>query len=113
MAYNEYLQERIESVLNDRNIPFRSIKMMGGLCYMIDEKMCLGIVKDELMARVGAEAAKDLLKKKGARQMDMTKRPMNGYLFVEPEAIDYESDLEFWIDQCLAFNPQATSSKKK
>lgn len=113
MAYNKYLQERIESVLNERNIPFRSIKMMGGLCYMIDEKMCLGIVKDELMARVGAEAANDLLKKDGARQMDMTKRPMTGYLLVEPEAIDYETDLEFWIDQCLSFNPQATSSKKR
>ena len=53
MAYDEYLHERIESVLNAKNIPFEAKKMMGGLCFMVDDKMCLGIVKNELMARVG------------------------------------------------------------
>jgi hypothetical protein len=45
--------------------------------------------------------------------MDFTKRPMKGYLFVEPASIDFEKDLEFWIDKCLAFNPHAKSSKRK
>lgn len=45
--------------------------------------------------------------------MDFTKRPMKGYLFVEPEGFDFEEDLEFWIDKCLAFNPEAKSSKKR
>lgn len=113
MAYNEYLQERIESILNDKKVVFEAKKMMGGLCYMVDEKMCFGVVNDDLMARVGPDRFEELLEKEGARLMDFTKRPMKGYLFVSPEGIDYEKDLEFWIDRCLEFNPLAKSSKKK
>ncbi|MFT5860645.1 MAG: TfoX/Sxy family transcriptional regulator of competence genes [Flavobacteriaceae bacterium] len=113
MAYNEYLQERIESILNEKKIVYRAMKMMGGLCFMVDEKMCLGVVKDDLMARVGPESEELLRTKKGARPMDFTKRPMKGYLFIDPDGIDYEADLTFWIDQCLKFNPEAKASKKK
>jgi len=113
MAYNEYLQERIERILNDKSVVFEAKKMMGGLCYMVDDKMCFGIVKDDFMARVGIEASEKLLEKQGARPMDFTKRPMKGYLFVAPEGVDFEEDLEFWVDQCLEFNPKAKSSKKR
>lgn len=113
MAYNEYLQERIESILNEKNVVYRAMKMMGGLCYMVDEKMCLGIVKADLMVRVGPSAKELLQSKKGAKPMDFTKRPMKDYLFIDPEGIDYEADLEFWIDAALEFNPDAKASKKK
>lgn len=113
MAYDEFLQERIERILNDKSVVYEAKKMMGGLCYMIDEKMCLGIVKNTFMARVGEEQYPSLVDKKGARPMDFTKRPMKGYLFIESEGIDFESDLEFWIQRCLDFNPFAVSSKKK
>ena len=55
MAYDEYLQERIDSILNEKKVQYKSFKMMGGLCYMVDDKMCLGIIKDQLMARVGEQ----------------------------------------------------------
>jgi hypothetical protein len=113
MAYNEYLQERIDSILNDKHIVFEAKKMMGGLCYMIDNKMCLGIIKDDLMARVGPDRYQSLVSKPGARPMDFTKRPMKGYLYVAPEGVDFDRDLEFWIQQCLDFNPEAKASKKK
>jgi hypothetical protein len=113
MAYNEYLQERIESILSEKNVVYRTMKMMGGLCYMVDEKMCFGIMKEDLMARVGHEKYAELIVKDGARPMDFTKRPMNGFLYVDPDGMDYEKDLEFWIDQCLLFNPYAVASKKK
>ena len=80
---------------------------------MVDDKMCLGIVKDELMARVGPDAENEALKMKGSRPMDFTGRPMKGYLFVSEEGIDMEEDLEKWVQLCLDFNPQAKSSKKK
>ena len=113
MAFNEYLQERIEIILNEKIIVFDARKMMGGLCYMVDDKMCLGIVRDDLMARVGVEAYLSLVKRKGARPMDFTKRPMKGYIFVSPDGVDFDGDLEFWIEKCLEFNPQAVSSKKR
>lgn len=113
MAYDEYLQERIERILSEKKIAHEAKKMMGGLCYMIDNKMCFGIVKNDFMARVGEEQYANLETHAGARTMDFTKRPMKGYLFVAPEGVDREDDLEFWIQRCLDFNPQAKSSKKK
>ena len=63
MAYNEYLQERIDLILNEKKVQYEARKMMGGLCYMIDDKMCVGIIKDDLMARVGPDEYETLLKK--------------------------------------------------
>ena len=80
---------------------------------MVDGKMCVGVIKDNLMARVGPEAYDAALTRKACREMDFTKRPMKGYVFVEPEGWDMDADLEYWIDLCLAFNPFAKSSKKK
>lgn len=113
MAYDEYLEERIKNVLDSRSVEYEDKKMFGGLCFLIDDKMCIGIVKDQLMARVGPEKDKTLLERPGAKPMDFTSRPMKGYLFIDPVAIDRDEDLEFWVDQCLAFNPEAKSSKRK
>ncbi len=113
MAYDNYLEERIDRILKEKGVDFISKKMMGGLCYMVDDKMCLGIIKDQLMARVGITFYDEALLLEGAREMDFTKRPMKGYVYVSPEAIDLEEQLAFWIDKCLAFNPYAKSSKSK
>lgn len=61
MAYGEYLEERINNVLSERQIQFDARKMMGGLCYMIDDKMYFGIIKSDLMARVGVYAYEELI----------------------------------------------------
>ena len=79
---------------------------------MVKDKMCLGVEKNMLMARIGPEVYEDALRKKGCREMDFTGRPLKGYVFVEPKGIDLDKDLEHWIDLCLAYNPKAKSSKK-
>ncbi|MEJ6800714.1 MAG: RNA methyltransferase, partial [Crocinitomicaceae bacterium] len=61
MAYGEYLEERINNVLSERQIQFDARKMMGGLCYMIDDKMYFGIIKSDLMARVLVDAYEELI----------------------------------------------------
>lgn len=86
---------------------------MGGLCYMVDDKMCFGIVKNTLMARIGPDRYEEALTKDGCSEMNFTGRSMNGYVFIEPTAIDLEEELEYWIQLCLDFNPFAKSSKKK
>ncbi len=118
MAYNEYHAERIRRVFRERKVNFREINMMGGLCIMVDDKMCCGLLQkkddnqDYFMARVGADVYEDFLNDNGALPMDFTGRPMKGYIFVAPEGFDMEADLELWIDRCLSFNPKAKSSKK-
>ena len=113
MAYDELLADRIRNILSDKKVASREMKMMGGLCFMVDEKMCLGIVKNSLMARIGTSAYEAALSKKGVQPMDFTGRPMKGYVFIDPIAVDLDKDLEFWIQKCLDFNPHAIASKKK
>jgi TfoX/Sxy family transcriptional regulator of competence genes len=62
MAYNEAQADRIAAQLLDRNIEFEEKKMFGGLCIMLDEKMCMGIVKDDMMVRVNPEKEEKLQK---------------------------------------------------
>jgi len=86
---------------------------MGGLAFMVDEKMCVGVVGENLMARIDPEAVNEALTKKGCKPMDFTGRPMKGFVFVEPEGIDLDEDLDYWIELALEFNPRAKASKKK
>lgn len=80
---------------------------------MMNDKMCVGIVKDELMARVGPEVYETCLSRPGCKEMNFTGRPMKGYVFVEGEAIDLDDELEYYVQLAIDFNPSAKSSKKK
>lgn len=119
MAYDEFLADRIRMHLKDTQTSFRELRMMGGLCFMVDDKMLCGVLKDKksgndlLMARIGDEVDQRELKKAECLTMDFTGRPMRGYVFVTSEGFDLDDDLHYWIDLCQAFNPLAKASKKK
>ncbi len=113
MAYDEYLAERMKSILKDKRVNFIEKKMMGGLTFMVDDKMCVGIVKNNLMARIDPEIYEQSLLKKACKPMDFTNKPMKGFVFIEPEGIDMEENLAYWIQLALNYNPKAKSSKKK
>jgi len=113
MAYNEHLAERTRRIFAEKKVPYSEKKMMGGLCFMVDEKMCAGIVKDELMARIHPGLYEKALKKKGCKEMNFTGKPMKGYVFIDADGTDMDADLEYWLQLCIDFNPLAKSSKKK
>ena len=113
MAYDLNLADRIRKILNDKSIRFKDKEMFGGLVFMVKDKMCVGIIKNELMARVDPEIFDHVIKKKGARPMDFAKRPMKGYVYISPSVLDTTKELAYWVELCLAFNPKAKSSKKK
>ncbi|SHI98884.1 TfoX/Sxy family protein [Pseudozobellia thermophila] len=119
MAYDEYLADRIRQILKQRSIAFEEKKMMGGLCYMVDDKMCFGLNTDKktdsarLMCRVGPENYGMAMSQDHCSEMNFTGRPMKGYVFVSAEGFDTDADLEFWIQLCLDYNPLAQSSKKR
>lgn len=113
MAYDEYLAERIKRTLQDKKIVFEEKKMMGGLTFMVNDKMCVGIIKNDMMSRINPELYEEALTKKGCKEMKFTGRPMRGYVLIEPEGIDMDEDLEYWIQLCLDYNPLAKSSKNK
>lgn len=119
MAYDQYLAERVRRCLTEKKVSFTELKMFGGICFKVDDKMLCGLLKDKstsadlLMARVGEQAYENLLEKEFCLPMDFTGRPMKGYVFVQAQGIDMEDDLAYWIDQCLTYNPLAKASKKR
>jgi TfoX/Sxy family transcriptional regulator of competence genes len=113
MAYNEFLADRVRQQLAEQGAAFAERKMMGGLCFMVDDKMCVGVHTDRLMARIGPDAYAAALERPGAREMDFTGRPMKGFVFVEGDGIDSDTGLAQWVELCLAYNPLAKASKKR
>jgi len=113
MPYSEFLADRIRQTLEPKRLNYFEKKMFGGLCFMVEDKMCFGVMKEDLMVRVGEAAVEAHSNRVGVRPMDFTKRPMKGYLFIDADGTDMDEDLEFWVDACLAFNPLAKASKKR
>ncbi|MGI9551155.1 MAG: TfoX/Sxy family protein [Aurantibacter sp.] len=119
MAYDEFLADRARQILKRKSIFFEEKKMMGGLCFMVDGKMCFGLDTDKkcdsprLMCRVGDLNYEKALQKPHCTQMDFTGRAMKGYVFISANGIDTDQELEYWIQLCLDFNPLAKSSKKR
>lgn len=112
MAYNEKLAQRIrEKLAALPNVEEKA--MMGGLTFMVNDKMCVGIIKDELMCRIDPEFHTTAVEKHGCRTMDFTNRPMMGYVLIEDSGMKSKKDFDYWIDLALAFNDKAKSSKKK
>ena len=112
MAYSEKLADRVRERISD--IPnIIEKEMMGGLVFMYNEKMCLGIIKDELMCRINPALHDIEVEKNGCRTMDFTKRPMKGYIMIEEAGMRSKKDFDYWIDLALNFNSKAKASKKK
>lgn len=102
MAYDEELAARIRRQL-DGHDGVTERKMFGGIAFMRNGNMICGVVKDELMVRVGAEAYADALARPHARPMDFTGRPMKGMLFVGADGIRCDNGLSSWTGLSLAF----------
>lgn len=112
MAYSQDLAQRVRETLSI--IPqIEEKKMMGGLTFMVNGKMCVGVLQDDLMVRIDPQVYEMALQKKGCREMNFTGKPMKGFVFVSPEGTDSEKDLNFWINLALDFNKKAKVSKKK
>jgi len=112
MAYNHKLANRIREALQD--LPHVEEKeMMGGLTFMVNDKMCLGIIKDEMMCRIDPELHEAVVEKPGCRTMDFTKRPMKGYVMIDDSGMKTKKEFDYWVNLCLTFNKKAKSSKKK
>ena len=112
MAYNEKLAARIREKL-EHTPRVKEKEMMGGLTFMVNDKMCIGIIKDEMMCRIDPTMQESVLSRTGCRIMDFTGRPMKGYVMVDDTGIKSRKDFDYFVDLCLSFNKAAKSSKKR
>lgn len=101
MAYDEELADRVRHVLGPRDPDEKN--MFGGLAFLLDGNMAVGVLGEDLVARVGPDAEEASLALPGARPMDFTGRPMKGWIFVESGAIAEDHELGSWIDRSLTF----------
>lgn len=109
---SDSLASRVEKAFTDLRVKFETKRMMGGICFMVSGKMCVGTAQSLLMVRFDPERHDEVLARPGARLMDFTGRPMRGYVFVDPSVLR-GAVLKSWLELALAYNPQAKRSKKK
>ena len=113
MAFNEKLADRVRESISLTHKKVEEKRMFGGLCFMVNKKMCVGIEKDRIMVRLDPANYETVLEKEGCIPMDFTGKIMKGYVFVNEEALTTKKKLDYWIDLALAFNKKAKASKKK
>ena len=100
MAYNEKLAARIRAILADR-ADVREQKMFGGLTFMVAGRMCCGVNGVELIVRLDPDREDKALAKPHARLMDLTGRPMRGFVTVQPEGLK-GAQLNQWVQEAVA-----------
>jgi len=113
MALNEQLINRVREAL--MHLPaVEEKKIFGGLCFMVDDKMCVSVTKnDELMLRIDPAISDELLERNAVRPMIHRGIAMKGYLYVAPDGYKTKKDFEYWINLAVDYNKRAKSSKKK
>src|SRR5947207_771345 len=113
MAYNEMLACRTREIISLTHTNVEEKKMFGGLCFMVNDKMCVGVEKDRLMIRLDPGKYEEVLTKDGCTPMDFTGKIMKGYVFVNEDVLTTKKQLEYWIRLALQYNKIAKPSKKK
>jgi TfoX/Sxy family transcriptional regulator of competence genes len=102
MPYNEALAQKVRQALRGTK-GVQEKKMFGGIAFMLNGAMCIGVDKDDLIVRCEKDETDALLEKKGVREFDLSGgRPMKGWLLVGPEATGTARGLEQWTDFALA-----------
>ncbi|MBL8513917.1 MAG: TfoX/Sxy family protein [Betaproteobacteria bacterium] len=96
MAHDEQLASRIRSAL--KNVDGVTEKrMFGGVAFFVHGNMAAGVHKDCLIVRISPEDGAAALSEPGARPMDITGKPMKGWLMIDPAAIVSAPALKKWV----------------
>ena len=113
MAYNEKLADRIREIIALTHKNVKEKAMFGGLCFMVNDKMCVGVESERIMVRLDPAKYEEALEQDGAKPMDFTGKVMKGYVFVDIDALNTKKKLEYWMNLALEYNKIAKASKKK
>ena len=113
MALNEKLADRVREIIALSHENVEEKKMFGGLCFMVNDKMCVGVETSRLMVRFDPAKIDEVMEKEGCKPMDFTRRVVKGFVFVDIEALNTKKKLAYWINLALEYNKVAKVSKKK
>ena len=102
MAYDEELAARAKEIVEELAEP-REQKMFGGTAFMVNDHMCVGVMNDDLLIRLGGDAADAALQSPHVRPMEMQGKEMKNFLVVSAEGVAKEKDLRGWINKAHDF----------
>ncbi|MEO6613735.1 MAG: TfoX/Sxy family protein [Chitinophagaceae bacterium] len=113
MAYNEKLADRTREIIALTHKKVEEKKMFGGLCFMVNDKMCVGVHEDRIMVRHNPTLFDKLVEKEGCDPMNFTGKIMKGFVFVNEAVLKTKKQLDYWVQLGLSYNKHAKASKNK
>jgi TfoX/Sxy family transcriptional regulator of competence genes len=102
LVYNEQLASKIRALVARRK-GWTEKKMFGGVAFIYNGKMCCGVIKDDLLVRVGPEQNDKALALPNSRPMDFTGKPMKGFIYVDSKGWSKEASLKKWVDMGIDY----------
>ena len=113
MPYNEKLADRTRAFIALTYKKVEEKKMFGGLCFMVNDKMCVGVENERMMLRIDPAKYEEVMEMEGCRPMDFTGKVMKGFVFVDANVLNTKRKLEYWLNLALEYHAIAKVSKKK
>lgn len=113
MAYSEKLAGRVRELIAESHTISDEKKMFGGSCFMVNDKMCIGIHEYRIMVRLSPDIFDEVVEMPGCVPMEMTGKIMKGFVFVSEDVLKTKKQLNYWVQLALTYNKDAPASKKK
>ena len=113
MAYNEKLADMVRELISQTHKNVEEKAMFGGLCFMVNDKMAVGVEKERLMVRLDPAKYDEVMEKEGCKPMDFTGKIMKGFVFVDADVLTTKKKLKYWVKLALDYNKVAKASKNR
>jgi TfoX/Sxy family transcriptional regulator of competence genes len=103
MTYDEGLAQRVREILEER-LGYEEKKMFGGIGFLFFGNMACGVIREDLIIRVGAEKYTEALLKPDVELFDMTGRAMTGWVVVKEPGYRKDSSFQDWVEQGVVYS---------
>lgn len=107
------LVSRLSQIFDSKGLVYETLRMFGGTCIMLNDKLCVGTFKEGLLCRIDPDQKDELLAQPYADLMVMGNKTMHGFIIVNELGVESDDALLFWVEKCIAYNPKAKISKKR
>jgi TfoX/Sxy family transcriptional regulator of competence genes len=111
VAFDAQLADRVRTLLSRRK-GFSEKRMFGGIGFLLNDNLCCGILRTDLILRLGVDAAEEALREYGVRPFDITGRAMQGWVMVGPAAYEDADDLARWVKLAARFAGSLPAKEK-
>jgi len=103
MAFDEGLAHRVRELLENKP-GYDEKKMFGGIGFLLSGNMACGVIRDDLIVRIGADKYTDALLKPNVELFDITGRAMTGWVVIKEPGYRSDNDLRDWVEQGMEYS---------